>query len=147
MKATSVAFLGFNKMALNFREKLASVLIAGYLTLIGVGLYTSSGNKLINNEKKIDLNNKEYLLRKNNNIFNIFYYVTSPPTNLDIPPRPGASFEYYLGGLINKEVVLYSYKRFNNDSIEVKIDNKNDPGFETRQDTLRMFIEEFENEK
>ena len=147
MKATSVAFLGFNKMALNFREKLASVLIVGYLILIGAGVYISSGNNFINNEKKIDLNNKKYLVRKYEEIFNTFYNITSPPTNLDIPPKPGASFEYYVIKVNNNGVILYSYKRFNNDSLEAKIDGENDPEFEVRQDTSRMLIEKFENGK
>ena len=96
----------------------------------------------------INFNNKEYLVRKDEGFINTFYHITSPPINLDVPPRLGASFEYYIARKNdNGIIVLWSYRRFNNDTLEAQIDNKNDSGFIEKQDTLEMFIEEFENEK
>ena len=106
-------------MKSNFREKLASVLIAGYLTfltLIGAGIYSFRNDNSSNNKKVINFNNKEYLVSEGG-VFNTFYHITSPPTNLDVPPRPGALFEYYIGKKTDNDVLLLDYGKFNNDTL------------------------------
>jgi hypothetical protein len=102
-----------------------------------------------NKEKIVKLNNRKYSgkLIAGLNHYDSYIFVY-PPMNSKVPPLPATYSEYYLSNKNDRkkpanEFTLDNYRCYRNDQLEVIINHPSNPGFNARQDTLRILIERF----